>query len=147
MKKIKVFLLILISIFSFSFYYNNTYAGFFDKVKDKLDIKVNNWKNSNSDNSIKNKLIWSIDNNLPLDKWNTKLESFFKFLKNQIYNIVFILSIFMIVWIWVRMAIARGNPDEFKKAWMHLIYIIVWIFIVFAAWWIVNLFANLNIFN
>ena len=39
---------------------------------------------------------------------------------------------------------ARGKPDEFKKAWMHTIYIIIGIAIVSSAWWIVTLVAGLD---
>lgn len=120
-KKIKIFFLILLSIFSFYFF---------------LEVNATD---------IKSWIINSIDDNLPTGKDVTNLPSFFKFLKNIIYSLVWIIAIFMIVWIWVRISTARWNPDEFKKAWMHLLYLILWIFLVFSAVWLVEIVAKLNI--
>ena len=75
------------------------------------------------------------------EPWN-----FFKLVRSQIFNVILIIAVVMVVWIGVRMATARWNPEEFKKAWMHFIYLILWLFIVFVSWWVVRLVSNLNIF-
>jgi hypothetical protein len=41
--------------------------------------------------------------------------------------------------------VARGNPEEFKKALIHFVYAVVWIFIVSVAWAVVKLVAWLNV--
>lgn len=136
-KKIKTILFIFLVTFSFANISNTASAA--------LEVDFNysvNWKSNSDSSAIKNWMINAIDDKIILEKKSdTEIWSFFKFVKNQVYSIVWIIAIAMIIWIWVRMATARWNPDEFKKAWMHLVYLIVGLFLVFAAWWIVNLVA------
>jgi hypothetical protein len=40
---------------------------------------------------------------------------------------------------------ARGNPEEFKKALSSFVYAAIGIFVVAAAWAIVKLVAGINI--
>lgn len=133
--KIKVFLIIFLSIFSFWFEISNA----------SLKVEVTTWWSNNSnDAKIKNWIISSVSDLNVTNK--TEVWDAFSFVKNQIYMVVWIIAVIMVVWIGVRMATSRGNPDEFKKSWLHLVYLILWLFLVFAAWWIVNIVANLGIF-
>lgn len=141
LNKIKIFFVIICSFFLINF-------SFLDFSFASLEFDVNvstSWNNSN-DWKIKNWIVNSINDTTVISSSNTTVPWFFKYVKDQIYLLVWIIAISMIVWIWVRISTARWNPEEFKKAWLHLVYLILWLFFVFAAWWIVNIVANLNIF-
>lgn len=56
-----------------------------------------------------------------------------------------VLAIWVFIFIGIRFASARWNPEEFKKAWMQLVYAILWIFFIFMAWWLVKIVASLRI--
>lgn len=72
---------------------------------------------------------------LPIIKW----------FKTEIFSLVMVLSIWVFIFIGIRFASARWNPEEFKKAWMQLIYAIIWIFFIFMAWWLVRLVSSLSL--
>jgi hypothetical protein len=65
--------------------------------------------------------------------------------KNSISDLLMVISLGVFLYIGIRLGIARGNPEEFKKALMHFVYAVVGIFFVFVAWALVKLVAGLNI--
>ena len=80
------------------------------------------------------------------DKWGfTILSSITVWLKDSISSLIMLVSIWAFLYVWIRLGMARWNPEEFKKALMQMIYIIVGIFIVTLAWAAVYLVAWLNI--
>ena len=137
--KLKIFLLTFLTIF-FGFFYVSDFthaSKISDWIKEHVKISVGSsrwWKDMIEDSG---RIISSRDT----EPWN-----FFKLVRSQIFNVILIIAVVMVVWIGVRMATARWNPEEFKKAWMHFIYLILWLFIVFVSWWVVRLVSNLNIF-
>lgn len=73
------------------------------------------------------------------------LDSIFTFAKDTIFWILWVIAIWAFLFIWIRLVIARWNPEEFKKATQQLIYAVVWLFVVAIAWAAVRLVAWLNI--
>jgi len=71
----------------------------------------------------------------------TTIQTFLIFIREFLFNILWIIAVGALIYVGYLFVTARGKPDEFKKAWMHVIYIIVWILLVSAAWWIVSLVA------
>lgn len=136
MKKLKIIFFIFLSTF-FSVSYN------FYEANASISISIW-WGNSSTSWWIS----WKMTNSLVEDSavWNMSFEKFVTFLKNQLLTIVFIIWVAMIVWVWLKMASANWNPEQFKKAWMHLVYIIIWWFVIFVSYWVVRLVFNLNIF-
>jgi hypothetical protein len=59
--------------------------------------------------------------------------------------LLLLVAIWVFLFIWIRIATARWNPDEFKKSITQLIYAIIWIFIVGLAWGLVTLVSWLNL--
>ncbi len=141
MKNKIITFLIIFSCFWFS-------ASYFpNEASASLRIEINKGSDWGSSSKIKSWIIKSIDSEVPETvKGNTSLWRFFALIRKNILNIVLIISVVMLVRIGIRMASARWNPDEFKKAWLHFVYLILWIFLVFASWWIVNIVTKLNIF-
>jgi len=124
----------------------------------KLNDKVNNEaanpglkRIAKWDESLMKSLLWYTEDNNILeldskDKWGFSiLSSFTVWLKNSISSLVMLISIGAFLYVWIRLGMARWNPEEFKKALVQLVYIIVGIFIITIAWAVVYLVAWLNI--
>lgn len=132
LKKIKIFLLVF--LLSFSFWFNYSKA---------VDINFTFWTSWNSQlkkamtENLEEKSVVSSGGNI---SWTLK------WARNLVLWLVMIITVWALVYTGIKLATSRWNPDEFKKTWMHLIYIIIWIFIIFASWWIVNLITKINIF-
>ena len=144
--KLKIFLLTFLTIF-FGFFYVSDFthaSKISDWIKEHVKISVGSsrwW-------SLESKMLKDLkeDSGRIISSRDTEPWNFFKLVRSQIFNVILIIPVVMVVWIGVRMATARWNPEEFKKAWMHFIYLILWLFIVFVSWWVVRLVSNLNIF-
>lgn len=105
---------------------------------------VNEW---NED--IKNWLLGNYENNFveinDSTNWVNVVTDILSWFKDQIFSLIMILSIWVFIFVWIKLATAKWNPEEFKKAWMQFIYAIIWIFFVFMAWWLVKLVSTLSI--
>ena len=64
--------------------------------------------------------------------------------KDSIFWLLALIAIWVFIFIWARLAIARWNPEEFKKALIQFIYAIVWLALVALAWALVKLVSSLN---
>ncbi len=114
------------------------------------------WNISFSDytpDSIKNSIIptWN-DSISAVEEWdleiswdNNLLNNLLKYIKNSLSYLLAVISIWVFLFIWWRLVVARWNPEEFKKALTHFIYAIVWIFVITASWLIVKLFTGIDI--
>lgn len=100
---------------------------------------------SNLQNQLENSTSWWV---VKIWWWSTTssiLSPLFVWLKTEVMMIVTILVIAAFIYIGIKMSTARWNPEEFKKAWLHLVYIIIWVFVIFMAWWAVKLVSNLTL--
>ncbi len=100
------------------------------------------------DSTIKDWLIWATNSNIWAVSWSSPasiLWWLFKWFKTEIFSLIMVLAIWVFIFIGIRFASARWNPEEFKKAWMQLIYAILWIFFIFMAWGLVKIVASLRI--
>lgn len=97
--------------------------------------------------TIRDVLLWITDNDvLPSDwDWLSMLDNIFIWIKDSLTWLIVLIAVWAFLFIWIRLAMARWNPEEFKKAINQLIYAIVWIFIVAFAWAAVTLVAWLNL--
>ncbi|QFR38661.1 hypothetical protein A9Q91_00305 [Candidatus Gracilibacteria bacterium 28_42_T64] len=75
----------------------------------------------------------------------TVLDNIFAGAKDSIFGLMMILSIGVFLFLGVRLVVARGNPEEFKKAMMSMVYAVAGLFVVSAAWAAVKLVSGLNI--
>ena len=67
------------------------------------------------------------------------------FIRDGIFELLFIFALFIFLYIAMKLIIARGNPEEFKKALQSFIYAAVGLFIIAFAWALVRLVAGINI--
>lgn len=77
--------------------------------------------------------------------WFDMLTDLIKWFKNSLTWLMQLIAVWAFLFVWIRIAVARWNPEEFKKALKHMIYVIVWIFIVSIAWALVALVAWINL--
>ena len=75
----------------------------------------------------------------------TFLSKITKWVKDGLTSLLVIVSVWVFLFTWIRLWIARGNPEEFKKAFMQFLYWVVWIFVVSASWAVVKLISWLNL--
>jgi len=97
--------------------------------------------------TIKNSLVWISENTvLPSeDNWLNLLQSIFIWVKESLTWLILLISVWVFLFIWIRLGLARWNPEEFKKGIIQLIYAVVWIFVVTLAWAAVTLVSWLNL--
>ena len=77
--------------------------------------------------------------------WKKWIENLFDYTKNTIFELLALIVIWTFLYIWYKIVISRGNPEEFKKAWMMLIYAILWMLIIALSWVIIVFISGLKI--
>ena len=127
----KIILIVLLSLFLFSS------IDFVDADTRKL------WSDI-----IKEKLLWAPEDSIlkiEEENWLNVLQSIVIWVKDSLSGLLVLIAVGVFLFIWIRLGVARWNPEEFKKWIMQLVYAIVWIFIVSIAWAAVTLVAWLNL--
>ncbi|MDD3793185.1 MAG: pilin [Candidatus Gracilibacteria bacterium] len=103
---------------------------------------------SAGDSTIKNTLLDTTSSPIGGTSGNTTssiLGPLFVWVKTEFFSLVMVLAIGVFIFIGIKFATAKGNPEEFKKAWLHLVYAIIGIFMIFMAWGLVKIVASLRI--
>jgi hypothetical protein len=92
-------------------------------------------------------LKWIKADNTVIDnvEWKEWIESIFNYTKNTIFDLLALIVIWVFLYIWYKIIISKGNPEEFKKAFMMLIYAVLWMLFVALAWVIVVFISGLKI--
>lgn len=83
--------------------------------------------------------------NISEDNWLSMLASLAAWFKTEIMTLVWVFSIGVFIFIWMKVVMARWNPEEFKKAMLYFVYAVIWIFFIFMAWWLVRLVTTLKL--
>lgn len=101
-----------------------------------------------TNNDIKDKLLDDTSSNIWNVSWTTTssiLWWLFSWFKTEIFSVIMVISIAVFIYIGIKFSTSKWNPEEFKKAWLHLIYAVIWIFFVFMAWWLVKIVSSLSL--
>lgn len=89
------------------------------------------------------------DNIIEINKdgegWLTTLGWLANWIKDTLNSLIMFISVAVFLFIWAKLAMARWNPEEFKKAMLHFVYAVVWIFIISIAWATVVLVSWINL--
>lgn len=72
------------------------------------------------------------------------LDGVLLWVKNSLFALMAVIAIGVFLFIWGKLVVARGNPEEFQKALKTFIYAVVGIFIVAFSWAAVRLVSGLN---
>lgn len=76
--------------------------------------------------------------------WLNLFNSIFVYIKDSIFGLLAIITIGLFIYIWWKLIKADGNPEEMKKAFKNLIYIIIGLFIVSLSFALVKMVSGLN---
>lgn len=99
--------------------------------------------------SLKDDLLWNSESNISNladgDNGFDVLASLFAWFKDELTSVVAILAVWVFIFIGFRIIMARGNPEEFKKSFIQLLYAVLWVFLVYMAWGLVSLVSNLSL--
>lgn len=80
------------------------------------------------------------------EKWSlSSLDKLINYIQNSLSSLILIIALWVFIYIWINLVIARWNPEEFKKRMMHFVYAAIWFFVIAAAYAAVRLVASLNI--
>lgn len=77
--------------------------------------------------------------------WDETIISLLAYVKDFIFWVLMLIAIWVFLYIWFKLIIARWNQEEFKKAIQTFIYAIVGIAFVWLAWALVTIASSLNI--
>ena len=130
----KIFIKFIIVLFFTLILFNFTFA------REVWETSIKDWLIWISEKNIIT-WTWSLEN----EDWITVLSWIVKWIKDTLMWLLVLVAVWAFLYIGIKLGVARWNPEEFKKAMMHLIYAVIWIFIISAAWAIVKLVAWINI--
>lgn len=66
------------------------------------------------------------------------------YVRDSIFLLLWLIAVWVFLYIWARLIMARGNPEELKKALTSFIYAAIGIFTVALAWALVRIIAGLD---
>lgn len=102
-----------------------------------------------ANNDIQSGLLWSDNGKLAITfEWTddaNDASGVIKYVKDMLVWLLPLFAIGAFLYIWAKLFIARWNPEEFKNAMMHLVYVVIGIFFVMAAWAIIKLVAGIDL--
>lgn len=67
------------------------------------------------------------------------------FFRDSIFDLLLLIAVWVFLFIWWRLLIARWNPEELKKAFISLVHAGIGLFVVSAAYAIVTFIAWIDI--
>jgi hypothetical protein len=80
---------------------------------------------------------WQIDTSI--EWWTDWLNDILLFVKDSIFELLAVLSIWIFIYIGYMFIKADWNPEEMKKAFMSLINVVIGLFIVSISWALVKM--------
>lgn len=90
---------------------------------------------------------WKILKNVDyVDKNLSMLDVVLKYIKDSLNGLLMITVVWVFLYLWIKLVLARWNPEEFKKTMMHFVYVAIWIFTVSVAYAIVKMVSWINLF-
>ena len=86
-----------------------------------------------------------VTQNLLIEKWGKdQVDTLSTWIVESIEWLLPLVAIGVFLFVGIKLAIAKWNPEEFKKAWMQFVYAIIGIFAVSFAWITVKLVSGLS---
>ena len=68
------------------------------------------------------------------EQWYQWLETIFWFIRDTIFSLILVACLWVFLYTWTKLIIARWNQEEFKKALIAFVYTVVWITVTSLAW-------------
>jgi hypothetical protein len=87
---------------------------------------------------------WVTDTLLTSDKWEDQVDEVSSWIIDSLETLLPITAVWVFLFVGIKLAMARWNPEEFKKAWMQFMYAVIGIFIMSFAWVTVKIVLGLS---
>ena len=71
-------------------------------------------------------------------------DNVFEFIRDSFFALIFVVALWVFIYTWAKLVIARWSQDELKKAMMAFIYTAVWLVVVVFSWAIVKIASSIN---
>lgn len=113
-------------------------------LKAELDLKKAQEEESKKAKSIEMNMIPHSDTIHYAWEKTAWLDSVAAYIKNTIFWIFYTIAVWVFIYLWTKLLVARWNQEEFKKALVWFIYAAVWIAIVPLAWALVKLVSGID---
>ncbi len=120
---------IIYTLFYFLFFSNFVFAD------DSIKTKLLNWVSKNG----------TVITNVANTNWKKSINSLFVYWKETIFWVLALIVIWVFLYLWFKIIMARWKPEELKKAFLMLIYTIIWLLIVSLSWVLVAFITGLKI--
>ncbi len=103
-----------------------------------------------SGDEIKNQMIPSTANDVlsawtASESWQGYLDAILAFVRDSIFALMALVAVGMFLFIGARLALARWNAEEFKKAMMSFVYAAVGLFVVALSYALVRFISGVSI--
>ena len=76
--------------------------------------------------------------------WDGWLMAIFSYMKETIFYLLMIISVWAFLFVGFKLVMAKWNPEEFKKAFLNFVYIVVGIALVSLAYVLVSLVSGIK---
>ena len=86
---------------------------------------------------VDNTIITNVD-------WDDWLVAIFSYMKETIFYLLMIISVWAFLFVGFKLIMAKWNPEEFKKAFLNFIYVVVGIVFVSLAYVLVSLVSGVQ---
>lgn len=86
-------------------------------------------------------------NPIMMDSQGWMLDDLLLYIKTSLTSLLTITVVWVFIYLWIKLVLARWNPEEFKKVMSHFVYVAIWIFIISFAYAAVKLVSWLNLFE
>lgn len=77
--------------------------------------------------------------------WTQLLDRVFAFITDSIFGLLALISVGMFLYIGFKLVSAQWNPEELKKTFVTLVYVIVWLAIVSVSWLVINILTWISL--
>lgn len=94
--------------------------------------------------SLKDDMIPNSNNIWVSWEWTWVISQILIYTKDFLFSILGIIAIWVFLYFWFKLTIARWNEEEFKKALMWFMYAVIWLAIIPLAWWAVKIISTLK---
>lgn len=76
--------------------------------------------------------------------WLTPLTQVIVYFKDFLFYSLWTISVWVFLYFWFKLTIAKWDEEEFKKTLMWFLYAIIWLAIIPLAWWAVKIVTTLK---
>lgn len=94
--------------------------------------------------SLKDDMIPNLNTVWVDESWTWVISQVLIYVKDFLFSILWIIAVWVFLYFWFKLIIARWNEEEFKKALIWFMYAVIWLTIIPLAWSAVKIISTLK---